>query len=324
MESEKRDSYMDFLKGIAIIAVVAGHTVSDIEGVDILFNLIYSFHMPLLFFVSAYLEEKNSGKYEGREGQLIMRRMKGLLVPYLSWTIISAGVSGWFYRINITEMGLRLLGYENNGMWFFPVLFGLKMMHVLYRIIRRKFNRHSLFADILLLCGLEAVAVLLALLTRQPYIINMLSYAIPYFLAVIIVDHEVMEKLLCSEQMAAGAVLAYILLFPHFSFYDTRWTTQVVRIGLSLCVIVLCCKFKDQWRMNCFRRAICIYGENSLIIYVLHGFLTDYKKYFSMINSTAAVGMLSIILAIVVGAVCILIARVVGISSWWRKILFGK
>lgn len=324
MENEKRDSYMDFLKGIAIIAVVAGHTVSGIEGMDILFNLIYSFHMPLLFFVSAYLEEKNSGKYEGREGQLIIRRMKGLLLPYLSWTVIAAGVSGWLYRINITEMGLRLLGYENNGMWFFPVLFGLKIMHVLYRIIRRRFDRHNLFTDMLLLCGLEAAAVLLAALTRQPYIINMLSYAIPYFLAVIIVDHEVMEKLLCSEQMAAGAVLAYILLFPHFSFYDTLWTTQVVRIGLSLCVIVLCCKFRDQWRMNCFRRAICIYGENSLAIYVLYGFLIDYKKCFNMINSTAIVGILSVVLAIIVGAACILIARVVGISSWWRKILFGK
>lgn len=322
-----RNSYMDFLKGIAIISVIAGHSLSDIRGMDLLFNLIYSFHMPLLFFVSAYIEEQNSAKYSGREGRMLLRRMSGLLLPYLSWTVIYAAAGGHLWEAGAVELFMDLLGYGSNGLWFFPVLFGLKVMHVVYWIIRRKTGRDTIAVDILILGGLEIVIVLLAVLTRQPYIVNMLSYAIPYFFAVILVKREVIQKLVNSEWITAGAIAAYVLVFPFFSFYDTHWTTQVLRIGLALCVIVICCRFnnyKDQWRTNHICSGICVCGENSLAIYVLHGFLMDYKEYFNMIDSVVIVGIASVALAFLVAAVCIVTAKVIGISPWFGKILFGK
>ena len=54
---QKRDSYIDFLKGIAMIMVVVGHSVSGTHKADVLFNFIYSFHMTLLLFCSSYIEE---------------------------------------------------------------------------------------------------------------------------------------------------------------------------------------------------------------------------------------------------------------------------
>ena len=329
---ETRNLYMDFLKGIAIISVIVGHTFSDIRNMDTLFNLIYSFHMPLLFFVSAYIEEQNRAKYAKKEGKMLLRRMSGLLLPYLSWTIIWTALSGHLWETGIRGLLSELFGYGSNGLWFFPVLFGLKVVHSLYWIIFSKISKDRVIMDLLLLGGFEIVIALLAALTRQPYIVNMLSYAIPYFFAVILVKHEVIRKLTNSEWFVAGAVLAYVLVFPYFSFYDTRWITQVIRIGLSLCIIVLCCKFIDckgngnenQLGMNRFYPAICVCGENSLAIYVLHGFFIDYKGYFDKIDSAFLMGALSIALALLVAAVCIVIAKVIGISTWWRKILFGK
>lgn len=349
-----RNSYMDFLKGIAILSVIVGHSLSDIRGMDTLFNLIYSFHMPLLFFVSAYIEEQNSAKYVGREGRMLVRRMSGLLLPYLSWTIIYAVVFGHLWGIDyggqfLFRVGLHndfvhlwktevkgllsnLFGYGSNGLWFFPVLFGMKVMHVLYWVIHSKIDRNTIVTDVLLFGGLEIVIALLAVLTRQPYIINMLSYAIPYFFAIILVKHKIMQKLINSEWMAAGAMLIYALGFSYFSFYDTNWTTQVVRIGLSLCVIVVCCKFmyykfngnRNQWSMKHPCSVICICGENSLAIYVLHGFLIDYKEYFNMIDSAFLAGVVSIVLAFLVALVCIVITKVIEVSSWCKKILLGK
>ncbi|MCM1122063.1 MAG: acyltransferase family protein [Eubacterium sp.] len=289
---ETRNSYMDFLKGIAILLVIAGHSISDIHGMEMLFNLIYSFHMPLLFFVSGYIEEQNAAKYAGRERRMLSRRMTGLLLPYLSWTVIEAAGSDRLWEMGIEGFLLELFGYGSNGLWFFPVLFGLKIMHALYRVIAGKIGKDTIGADILLFAGAEILTALLAVLTRQPYIVNMLSYAIPYFFAVILVKHEVVQRLVESEWLAAGAIAAYALVFPYFSFYDTRWMTQAVRIGLSLCVIIICCKFmygrfdecKTQWSRNRFYSAICICGENSLAIYVLHGFFMNYKIYFGMID----------------------------------------
>lgn len=319
---DMRNSYMDFLKGIAIISVIIGHSLSGIRSMDILFNIIYSFHMPLLFFVSAYIEEQNRTKYAGKEGWMLCRRMGGLLLPYLSWTIIYAIFSG-----NVRDIFANLFGYGSNGLWFFPVLLGLKVMHILYWFIYSKMSRKTIVTDLMLLGGIELVAALFAALTRQPYIVNMLSYAIPYFFAVILVKHEIVQKLISSEGMVAGVVLMYALVFPYFSFYDTRWITQMLRIGLALCIIVICCKYgdsKEQWRENRFYPVICVCGENSLAIYVIHGFLIDYKVYFNMIDSALIVGILAVVLAFFVAAVCIAVARIIGISSWCRRILFGK
>lgn len=333
-----RNAYMDFLKGIAMIAVVAGHTLSDIRGMDFLFNAIYSFHMPLLFFVSAYIEEQYKEKYTGKESRMLLKRTQGLLLPYFSWTIICEAVSGgkfWYRAVlyhgigglwKIVEQQLipDLIGYGENGFWFLPVLFGLKIMHAVYWSIRRKTGGDTIIGELFILGSMEIMAALLAFLTRQPYLINMLSYAIPYFFAILIVRHESVQKMISSEWLIAGAMLAYVLVFSHFSFYDTRWTTQVFRIGLSLSVIILCCKWRDKWKMNRFYSVLCVYGENSLAIYILYGFLIDYKEYFNLIDSSAIVGILSIALAFLVGAICIVFAKVIGISSWWKKILFGR
>lgn len=336
-----RNSYMDFLKGIAIIAVIVGHSLSDIRRMDLLFNIIYSFHMPLLFFVSAYIEEQSSGKYTGAEGRMLVKRMGGLLLPYVSWTVIytvvserallfpvsAVTVSGETWKTVFEGFRKAIMGYGDNGLWFLPVLFCLKIVHSLYWFIRRKSGQDTIAADILILAGLEIVFALFAVLTRQPYLINMLSYAIPYFFAVILVRRETIQKLVNGEWLAAGAILAYVLVFPFFSFYDTRWITQVVRIGLSICIIVVCSRSIDSKygrERSRLYQVICICGENSLAIYVLHGFLIDYKMYFDMIDSAVIAGILSVALACVVAAVCIIIAKIIGISSWWRRILFGR
>ena len=94
MKDRTRNVYMDFLKGIAILAMIIGHLVSNVPHGDVLFNIIYSFHMPLLFFISAYIEEDNRGNYVGREKLMLLKRTIGLLLPYFSWSILYAFLRG--------------------------------------------------------------------------------------------------------------------------------------------------------------------------------------------------------------------------------------
>lgn len=72
------------------MAMVVGHLLSDISVGDTLFNVMYSFHMTLLFFVSAYVEESSRGKYIGREKKMLSKRAIGLLIPYFSWSLLHA------------------------------------------------------------------------------------------------------------------------------------------------------------------------------------------------------------------------------------------
>lgn len=325
MKNKTRNAYMDFLKGIAILAMVIGHLVSDVPQGDTLFNIIYSFHMPLLFFISAYIEEDNRGNYAGRERLMLLKRTIGLLLPYFSWSILYEFFQGGIsFDMNIESWGTILWGYEGNGLWFLLVLFGLKVMHFFYWKICRVISKPALPKTVLVICLLECIVVLLALVLRQTFIVNMLSYAVPYFFAVLIVDFEWVRKIVESEWMAAGVILIYVAVFPFFSFNNTHWATQVIRIGLSLCVIVICWKLQEIWTLSGWNKAICYYGQYSLSIYLLHWFFIDGKAYLYGIDSAFAVLLLSVISAFIIALVCVVIAKLVECSSWWTKILFGK
>lgn len=56
-----RDLSFDFIKGVLIILVVLGHVIQGLYGIDnpdvwenLLFTIIYTFHMPLFIFISGY------------------------------------------------------------------------------------------------------------------------------------------------------------------------------------------------------------------------------------------------------------------------------
>lgn len=79
----KRIEWLDVAKGLGIICVVYGHTIFK----DELWRIwIYSFHMPLFFFLSGitYNEEKyiNDRKF-------LASKIKSILIPYFIFCIIA-------------------------------------------------------------------------------------------------------------------------------------------------------------------------------------------------------------------------------------------
>ena len=79
MMSKQRLRFIDIAKGIGIICVIIGHTV---EHGSFLFNVIFSFHMPLFFIVSGMLFKKADWS------TLIKKRFSSLIVPYLTTIVI--------------------------------------------------------------------------------------------------------------------------------------------------------------------------------------------------------------------------------------------
>lgn len=91
-----RSVEIDFIKGTAIILVVFGHCIQYGSGLgffeqgsyfdNILFKLIYSFHMPLFAMMSGYLFYKT---VQGKDLVTILKRkFKSLLLPVVSWKTI--------------------------------------------------------------------------------------------------------------------------------------------------------------------------------------------------------------------------------------------
>ena len=91
-----RSRFIDCLRAIAIILVVVGHAIQFGSGMhcyiysdffeNIIFKIIYSFHMPLFMLISGYLfcgsVIKNKMAYNVRS------RFTTLLIPIMLWSII--------------------------------------------------------------------------------------------------------------------------------------------------------------------------------------------------------------------------------------------
>lgn len=99
-----RLEYVDVAKGIGIICTVIGHAFTGTMTAKV----IYTFHMPMFFFISGYLYHEKSTK------ELFVKSFKRLLVPYITTCLCFLG----YYiidkivtdNISLIEVGLRLHG----------------------------------------------------------------------------------------------------------------------------------------------------------------------------------------------------------------------
>lgn len=69
---------LDIAKGIAMLSVIFGHSIPE----SLIKNYLYSFHMPLFFFISGYVYKELTCF------QVLKKRTKQLLIPYYITSIV--------------------------------------------------------------------------------------------------------------------------------------------------------------------------------------------------------------------------------------------
>ena len=136
----KRIEYIDIARGIGILLVVLGH--NDFAQISPLgYRLIYSFHMPLFFFLSGYFLNVSIPFVD-----FLKKRFNSLLKPYLFtvfliyFTSISFGKMGLvtaFQRI-AKALYASTIYIDWVQLWFLPHLFVVSLYAFLFLMI---FNR---------------------------------------------------------------------------------------------------------------------------------------------------------------------------------------
>jgi len=145
----KRLDWVDVSKGITILLMVAGHT-SIPEPIS---KYIWSFHMPLFFFVSGvFYSEKKYNTFSS----LFKRRIFTLLVPYVFFSVVvMLGYYGTVYW-NPKEL---YLGWSGYALWFIPVLFMSEMLLYPFAKFMNK-TITKIIIIVLLLCLSKLLAML--------------------------------------------------------------------------------------------------------------------------------------------------------------------
>jgi len=202
----QRIDWIDCLKGFGMICVVLGH-LAPFFPVE---KLIYSFHMPLFFFLSGIVTKDKKQKLSA----VLKKSVSALLVPFVIWDILSLIVSLVMMNDDVMTCILRALfigGLHswNAPIWFLLVLFQVK---ILYGILHR-----SHIPDWLTLIFMTAVSFFVSGLDTLPFMLNLVPVAMVFFLT--------------------GVALRKVFIDKKWDAFQNKMPVKVTAAGISLLVL---------------------------------------------------------------------------------------
>jgi acyltransferase len=135
-----RDSHIDVLKGIGIVFVFLGHAAIPEEYR----KYIYSFHMPLFFFIGGYLYSSKIIPFK----TFLVKKIRTIYIPYLIFGVYSLYLltPNFNSKILIEAFPYLLLGgkyilngwyYEglaNNPLWYLPCFL---LVNIIFYFVRK-------------------------------------------------------------------------------------------------------------------------------------------------------------------------------------------
>lgn len=178
MEKEsKRELLIDVIKGFAILLMLFGHVIQFASGSEyqqsllyygnVLFKIIYSFHMPLFMVVSGWLFFSTLQKKTVLE--IVTSRFRSLIFPIFSFSFIV-----WVLRFHpeytVSEQIRNYLSITRYTLWFLWALF-YSSMGLLFG---NKLFKDNIFVWVLLIFG--------SFLTPDKWFSELYKYTFPCFL----------------------------------------------------------------------------------------------------------------------------------------------
>ena len=265
----RRIEWIDAAKGIGIILVVLGHMT--IPRLAKLF--IYSFHMPLFFFISGYLHKRNfSVKW-------CARKVDALIVPYWMYGVIimcamsAIGRWGWMEMIERMVKGIGV-----DPLWFLVCLF---FSETIGAMIVRNVDK-SLLAIILLM---GTLGVVLPQCTNFGWFkLRTLPAALTFWLAGFamnrhsLFDYFRIEARLYRKMgvLACLVVMSSLFFLQRIDMNSARYGNALLFYGTALSSSILLCLGLRRLESIRFPAVIpCLhllswFGRVSLIIMCLH------------------------------------------------------
>jgi len=215
--------YIDMLKGFGIFLVVLGHTHIGEE----MAKFIFSFHMPLFFFISGFLFNKDIPFII-----FLKSKFKRIINPYLFFSLSSFllywipakirnvdNIIGWKEFLLGTTLGLSdppFLSW-NIVLWYLPALFCLLILA--YTISKCPGKIGIIIIVILTLTGFWLSKFNLLYF---PYSINSVLSVLPFFYIGLIMKNVKITGILKLSAIIIGAFLLGFICLIHNGIVDVR------------------------------------------------------------------------------------------------------
>lgn len=185
MAAEKqRLAYVDFMKGMCILFIVAFHIDNDIypHRVDL---MLQSFRIPLYYFLSGVFFKHYDGFFD-----FLRRKFNNIIVPYVFFMVLTCVVhcaahyvfaadwmGEWTWKSFLDPFCTRYYHY-NTPLWFLISLFEV---NVAYYVISKMCPRRSGRYALILLLAFVALCFRKYPIFNNPAFIDTVFIAMPFF-----------------------------------------------------------------------------------------------------------------------------------------------
>ncbi|UFT99002.1 acyltransferase family protein [Radiobacillus kanasensis] len=298
----QRNAYLDNAKVLLITLVVFGHVIqpftSESTTVHVLYQWIYTFHMPLFIMLSGFFAKGSS-----KSGYL-KKLAKKLIVPYLLFQMI---YTVYYYSIG-RENWVEPIFYPHWALWFLISLF---CWHILLIFYKKLDGKMGLPIALALGIGIGYLDVF-----GHYFSLSRTFVFFPFFLIGYYLNQEHLSMLKRKGTKYASVLVLLtialvIYLTPDFSTdwllgsksysnLDAESIGGLARIGVYG-VAVLMSFSVLAWIPNTSFRYTAI-GQKTIYVYLLHGFFIQYFReadWFSVNHILDILGLAVISIAIV-------------------------
>ena len=335
-------NYLDTLKGMAITLMLIGHCLAwnydDFQTIIIdenrtnmfWWHLIYSFHMPLFFWISGYLLPRQSFKLCDLKN-IFIKRTYTLLVPFIcSGTLMNILTNGE--------------GYSN--LWFLRSLYELILLGLFYEFFKHKYH-YGLKIDILFF-GTLGLIIWIASMRSTNDISKLLDLSsisgknyIGFVFGIFCKRYIKLMRMLDNNYVYTICLLLFtILIYAFFSNWDQykllHFLFLLIPVSAIVCLVYIC-KHKTN-QENRITHLLNYIGRYSLEIYIIHFLfgirlftISDYAT--RMIHSEywrdylwghTFMLITSIIYSVILIVICLLFIQIIRTSNILSVILLGR
>lgn len=205
----KRNRNIDFLKGVAAILVIFGHviqygSIAKPYSEDVIYKIIYSFHMPLFMFLSGYTAWFSLKKTQSTI-KFTMKRFKQLMVPFAVWGLLMSAYNSIGNVIEEKSLfpflikNVEMIKTPENGLWFLWALFFISTGHYLIEKIAIRFSgRYRIYLIFL---------IILLLPLPNLFGIYNIQRMLPYYVIGYIMNKE---KLISEKKTGKRMIINFI------------------------------------------------------------------------------------------------------------------
>ena len=273
---QSRSEWVDYAKAIGILLVVYGHVARGLYNAGLEVNnhlyaladsFVYSFHMPLFFFLSG-LFFLNSIQRRGG-GKLILSKIDTVFYPYIVWSILQGSIEVVMSKytngnVSLVEV-LSLLWAPRAQFWFLYALFVIFcLVSLLYTISKNKDFSLAVLA-------LSALAYVYQSLLPDNLLIGFISNNLVFFMFGIVFSIYFNNRLLSGRLLL---FLSALLFFSAQYFFHIVLALNYVDKGLASMLLALISItfiiFLSIWLSKTSSKFIVLIGSSSMAIYLMH------------------------------------------------------